>query len=91
MKAKAFSLGARHGIGRQHEGDIFDVRRFCYYQGDYFSVMNLPDGSIAVYANGTYEDDVDREPDEPMPPSGEPIIVPFEVLPKADRNGIKIK
>ena len=53
--------------------------------------MNLPDGSFAVYSNGTYEDDVDREPDEPMPPSGEPIIVPFEVLPEADRNGIKIK
>lgn len=68
-----------------------DVRRFCYYQNDYFSVMNLPDGSFAVYSNGTYEDDVDREPDEPMPPSGEPIIVPFEVLPEADRNGIKIK
>ena len=68
-----------------------DVRRFCYYQGDYFSVMNLPNGSFAVYANGTYEDDVDREPNEQMPPSGNPVIVPFEVLPEADRNGIKIK
>lgn len=78
-------------LDREMREVSLDVRRFCYYQNDYFSVMNLPDGSFAVYSNGTYEDDVDREPDEPMPPSGEPIIVPFEVLPEADRNGITIK
>ena len=60
-----------------------DVRRF-YYHGDYgFSVCPMPDGRFMVFSNGT-----DIRPQEP---SGEPVLVPFDVLEKTDRNGLTLR
>ena len=60
-----------------------DVRRF-YYHGDYgFSVCPMPDGRFMVFSNGT-----DIHPQES---SGEPVLVPFDVLEKTDRNGLTLR
>ena len=60
-----------------------DVRRF-YYHGDYgFSVCPMPDGRFTVFSNGT-----DIRPQES---SGEPVLVPFDVLEKTDRNGLTLR
>jgi len=60
-----------------------DVRRF-YYHGDYgFSVCPMSDGRFMVFSNGT-----DIRPQEP---SGEPVLVPFDVLERTDRNGLTLR
>ena len=60
-----------------------DVRRF-YYHGDYgFSDCPMPDGRFMVFSNGT-----DIHPQES---SGEPVLVPFDVLEKTDRNGLTLR
>lgn len=66
-----------------------DVRSFCYYQDASFSGLSLPDGTCAVFSNGTYGGEV-GEGEEP-PASGVPVLVPFDALTPTGRNGIKIR
>lgn len=67
------------------------VCTFNYHRDTEFSVMPLPEGGFAVFSNGTYWDDAEREPGEKMPASGMPVVVPMEVLQETNRHGITLK
>ncbi len=67
------------------------VGTFNYHRDTEFGVMPLPKGGFAVFSNGTYWDDAEREPGETRPASGLPVVVPLEALQETDRHRITLK